>query len=103
MFIEELLPALCERGGWSYRMGSAGRDHVHLLCDVEREIHGERVRRLVKRWLGQALSEIWPPAAGQSWWADEGSNKAVREHSYLNNVYGYILRQRATPLAECVR
>lgn len=103
VFVEELLPALCERGGWDYRVGSAGADHVHLLCDINPEIHGERVRRLLKRWLSQALSQIWPLVIGQSWWADEGSNKVVRDNSYLNNVYGYILRQRATPLAECAR
>ena len=103
VFVEELLPTLCERGGWDYRTGSASADHVHLLCDIVPEVHGERVRRLLKRWLGQALAQVWPLEAGQSWWADEGSNKAVREHRYLNNVYGYILRQRATPQTVCVQ
>ncbi len=103
VFVEELLPALCERGGWDCRVGSASGDHVHLLCDIVPDIHGERVRRLLKRWLSQALSQIWPLESGQSWWADEGSNKAVREHQYLNNVYGYILRQRTTPQTACVQ
>ena len=97
VFAEELLPIHCERGGWDFRVGSASGDHVHLLCDIAPEIHGQRVRRLVKRWLGQALSQVWPLGIGQSWWADGGSNKAVRDSRYLNNVYGYILRQRATP------
>ncbi len=103
VFVEELLPALCERGGWDFRVGSASADHVHLLCDIVPEIHGERVRRLLKRWLGQALAQVWPLEFGQSWWADEGSNKAVSEHQYLNNVYGYILRQRTTPQTACVQ
>jgi REP element-mobilizing transposase RayT len=98
-FIEDLLPVLCERGGWDYRIGSARADHVHLLCDVDPEIQGERVRRLVKRWLTQALSQVWPLLPGERWWAVEDSNKAVKEHQYLNNCYGYILRQRATPIA----
>lgn len=103
IFIEELLPTLCDRGGWDYRIGAAGPDHVHLLCDVRPDIHGQRVRRLVQRWLTQALCQVWPLLVGQSWWADEGSNKAVKEHSYLNSCYGYILRQRATPIEECVQ
>jgi REP element-mobilizing transposase RayT len=99
VFVEELLPVLCERGEWDHRVDSASGDHVHLLCDIPPAIHGERVRRLLKRWLGQALGQVWPLEIGQSWWADGGSNKAVRDNCYLNNVYGYILRQKATPQA----
>ena len=54
-------------------------------------------------WLSQVLSQVWPLEIWQKWWADKGSNKAVREQQYLNNVYGYILRQRATPQVVCVR
>ena len=32
-----------------------------------------------------------------TWWAEEGSNIAVREARYLNNDFNYILRQRTTP------
>jgi REP element-mobilizing transposase RayT len=91
IFVEELLPALCERGGWNFRIGAASDDHVHLLCDIVPEIHGERVRRLLKRWLSQALSRAWPLEFGQNWWADGGSNKAVHDVCYLNNVYGVTL------------
>jgi len=98
-FIEDLLPVLCDRGGWDYRIGAASADHVHLLCDIAAHIHGERALRLLKRWLSQALSRVWPLLPGERWWAVEGSNKAVREQRYLNNAYGYILRQRATPPA----
>jgi REP element-mobilizing transposase RayT len=103
LFIEDLLPVLCDRGSWDYRISAAGPDHAHLLCDVDPEIHGERVRRLVKRWLTQALCQVWPVLPGQTWWSEEGSSKAVKEHSYLNNAYGYILRQRATQQAVAER
>lgn len=93
-FTEIELPLICERGGWTYRVCSAGSDHVHLLCDVARDVHGEKVRRLVKRWLGQALSARWPLPKGASWWAEEGSNKAVHEEAYLNNAFAYVARQR---------
>jgi REP element-mobilizing transposase RayT len=95
-FIEAELPSICERGGWAYRIAAAGADHVHLLCDVPPEVHGEKVRRLVKRWLGQALSERWPLPEGAAWWAEQGSNKAIREESYLDNAYRFVFRQRAT-------
>jgi REP element-mobilizing transposase RayT len=93
-FVEALLPQICDRGGWTYRVCSAASDHIHLLCDVAREIHGEKVRRLVKRWLGQSLSERWPIPEGASWWAEEGSNIAIHDEPYLNNAFGYIARQR---------
>lgn len=98
-FVEDLLPVLCDRGGWDYRIGSATGDQIQLLCDVNREIHGRRVRRLVKRWLTQALCQLWPRLPRQSWWAAEGSSRAISEHGDLNNCFGYILRQRATPAA----
>ena len=96
---EAELPLICERGGWAYRVCAAGPDHVHLLCDVVRAVHGEKVRRLVKRWLGQKLAEQGPPANGATWWAEEGSNIAIGDEEYLNNCYGYVFRQRATPAA----
>jgi REP element-mobilizing transposase RayT len=93
-FVETTLPQICLRGGWSYRVCSAAPDHVHLLCDIVPEVHGEKVRRLVKRWLGQALSENWPLPDGSSWWAEEGSNLAIHDEPYLNNAFSYIARQR---------
>jgi hypothetical protein len=57
------------------------------------------VRRLVKRWLGQALSKRWPVPPKATWWADEGSNIAIDSDSepYLNNAFRYIAEQRSTP------
>jgi len=99
LFIEAELPIICERGGWMFRISAAGSDHVHLLCDVVPEVHGEKVRRLVKRWLGQSLSERWPLPDDATWWAEEGSNIAIGDERYLNNCYAYIFDQRATPAA----
>ncbi len=96
-FIETEITAICDRGGWQYRTCAAESDHVHVLCDVLREIHGEKVRRLIKRWLGQALSEKWPLPTGATWWAEEGSNIAIHDEHYLNNCFAYIFRQRTTP------
>ncbi len=93
-FVETALPQICVRGSWGYRVCSAAPDHVHLLCDIVPEVHGEKVRRLVKRWLGQALSDKWPIQAGASWWAEEGSNLAIHDEPYLNNAFSYIARQR---------
>jgi len=93
--IESTLPSICERGGWGYRVCAAQPDHVHLLCDVPRAIHGEKVRRLAKRWLGEALSSQWSLPPGATWWAEEGSNKPVKDSRYLNNAYTYIADQRA--------
>jgi REP element-mobilizing transposase RayT len=96
-YAEEVLLAICDRGGWGYRICAAGSDHIHLLCDVAPAVHGETVRRLVKRWLGQSLSELWPLPPKARWWADEGSNIAVDNESYLNNVFRYIAEQRTIP------
>jgi hypothetical protein len=102
LFVEAELPNICTRGGWGYRICAAEPDHVHLLCDVVPAVHGEKVRRLVKRWLGQSLSARWARSNGATWWAEEGSNIAVHDDRYLNNCYAYIHRQRATPPASRV-
>ena len=102
LFIQEIIPAICVRGGWTLRVTSAAPDHVHVLVDIDPAIHGEKVRRLIKRWVGEALSEKWGKPgsgrpgspAGESWWAEEGSNKPVKDGEYLNNAFGYIEKQR---------
>lgn len=99
VFIEDELPGICLRGGWDIRVCSAAADHIHLLCDVVTVVHGEKVRRLAKRWLGELLSANWLLQEGATWWAEEGSNIAVHDENYLNNAYGYIYRQRTTPLS----
>ncbi|MCA9234978.1 MAG: hypothetical protein KDA44_05890 [Planctomycetales bacterium] len=96
---EEALPAICIRGGWTYRGCAAGEDHVHVLCDILPDIHGEKVRRLLKRWLGQNMSDQWPLPDGARWWAVEGSNNAIHDEAYLNNAFGYIARQRCLRFA----
>jgi hypothetical protein len=54
------------------------------------------VRRLLKRWLGQELSKQWPLPEDATWWAEEGSNIAVRDEKYLNNCFKYIFDHRTT-------
>jgi hypothetical protein len=95
-FVEAEIPAICDRGGWNHRVCAAGPDHVHVLCDVVPDVHGEKVRRLLKRWLGQELSKQWLLPDGATWWAEEGSNIAVTDDKYLNNCFRYIFDQRTT-------
>ena len=101
--VQEVMPALCERGGWRLRECAAATDHVHVLLDVDPAVHGEKVRRLLKRWVTQALNEVWEPGSGRPgslgvgarWWAEEGSNRAIRELAWLNRAHPYVREQRA--------
>ena len=101
-FVEEVLPDIAERGGWRLRTCAGAPDHVHVLLDIEKRIHGETVRRLIKRWLGQELSRRWPLPADATWWAEEGSNKAIDTPEYLQNAFNYVCGQRATHAANAV-
>ncbi len=98
-YIESVIPGICGRGGWSHRLCAAGpeRDHVHVLCDLDRAVHGKDARRWIKRWLTEVLDAMWDRPDGGSWWADGGSAKVVQDDAYLNNVFNYLLRQRGTP------
>ncbi len=93
-FIEASVPPICRRGGWEYRIAAAGPDHVHVLLSVAAD--GGAVRKWLKRWLGETLSERWPLSAGRSWWADGGSVKWIWQEGYLQRAFEYIRRQRAT-------
>jgi len=53
------------------------------------------VRRLLKRWLGEALSAKFGKPDGEHWWAVQGSNRAIHDEEYLNNAFKYVLAQRA--------
>ncbi|QDT68026.1 Transposase IS200 like protein [Planctomycetes bacterium MalM25] len=92
--IERLLPEICHRGGWRIHTAAAQSDHVHVICDVRSEVHGEKVRRLIKRWLSEALNEKWPDPNRLRWWAVQGSNKAIKDESYLQNAIAYVEKQR---------
>lgn len=94
-FAQQQMPSICERGGWNLRVCSAADDHIHVLADLVPAVHGEKARRLLKRWLGQAMTAKFGCPASDTWWAEEGSNKPVQDERYLNNAYGYILKQRS--------
>jgi REP element-mobilizing transposase RayT len=101
IFIQSAIPALCIRGGWTFAECSAAPDHVHIVLDADEAIHGKRIRPLLKRWLTQSLNERWEGATrrsdGMTWWAEGGSNRAVRGHDYRSLVEDYVHDQRAGP------
>jgi len=94
--VERFIREACDRNHFEIYELNVQPDHVHLLCDIVPDVHGEKVRRLVKRWLGQKLSERWPLPKEATWWAEEGSNIAIGNEDYLNNCFKYIFDQRAT-------
>ncbi len=100
IYAESVIPSICQRGHWEYHSGAAGPDHIHtLLTPLRKRVEGEAVRKWLKRWLGEAMSERWalpsdPP--GATWWAEGGSVKWVWKDDYFDNVRDYLNRQRAT-------
>lgn len=97
-FVEESLPAICERGGWTLHACAASVDHVHVVVGAPADVHGERVQQWMKRWLSEALNKQWPESPHPRWWTKGGSNKAIKDEAYFKNAIAYVVRQRATPL-----
>ena len=95
IFVEEQLPLICERGHWKHTVGAAGPDHVHEI--LESQFDPETIRRLLKRWLGQALSARWKLDEGATWWAECGSIQWIDNERYFENATSYMKDQRATP------
>jgi hypothetical protein len=94
--IEAITPEICERGHWKYVASAAGPDHAHNVVSSDQD--PETIRRLMKRWMGQALSERWPRQENESptWWAECGSIRWIMDDPYLSSATGYVARQRAT-------
>jgi hypothetical protein len=104
-FIERMLPAICERGGWTYHVGAAPsppeNDHFHVLLDAPKAVHGKDIRTWLKRWLTEAMNTEFghvPDGDGSGeWWVDGGSTKPVKDVAYFMNVFEYDRQQRSTP------
>lgn len=94
IFIENAIPNLCERGYWKYHTCAAGPDHVHTVLTSEHP--PATIRRLIKRWLGQELSQQWTIPKGATWWAECGSIRWIGDDAYFANATAYVSRQRAT-------
>lgn len=81
LYAEAAVPNVCVRGGWSLHITACQADHVHTLLSAQAP--GKAVRKWLKRWLGESLSERWPTAPGQTWWAEGGSVKWVWDQEYF--------------------
>lgn len=75
LYVEQVVPGICQRGGWTYYICAAQPDHVHNLVSAKTD--GQVVRRLLKRWLSESLSERWRDEEIRSWWAEGGSVKWI--------------------------
>lgn len=98
LFVEATLPAVCERGGWTYHIAACQSDHVHVLISTDQE--SKAVRNWLKRWLGESLTTHSGTQPPRPWWAEGGSIKWVWNQEYLVTAYEYIDRQRTTGLSE---
>lgn len=96
VFIESIVPTICQRGGWRAVAVAAGSNHVHVLLSAPSQPHGKEIRRWLTRWLTEALNERWSERDGAPWWAEGGSTKLVHDREYLEAATAYVLRQRAT-------
>ena len=125
--IEQTIPQLCTRGGWTYhtcaapfelhphepgRVGPAAPNplpnpppnpaqygnHVHILLAATAHIHGKQIRKWIKRWLSESLTQTFGPPPSR-WWAEGGSTKPVTSERYLLNVARYINNQRTTDIS----
>jgi REP element-mobilizing transposase RayT len=93
--VEQLIPDVCVRGGWQLHARAAGKDHVHVLLSAQAD--GDVIRKLFKRWLGQALACHIPLQPEETFWAECGSVKWVWDEAYFKRVKKYVFDQRATP------
>ena len=89
LFVEDEIPLLCERGGWTYHIAGCQSDHVHALLSMT--VKPKTARRWLKTWLTQALNTRFHH---RTWFADGGSGKWIFDDSYFLNAYQYISNQR---------
>jgi REP element-mobilizing transposase RayT len=93
LFAQIAIPEVCTRGGWKYQIAAVQPDHVHVLLSTVSD--ARIVRRVLKRWLSQAMSERWPDAGERPWWGEGGSIRWILNEDYFETAWAYIHRQRA--------
>ncbi|MEZ6191259.1 MAG: hypothetical protein R3C45_08210 [Phycisphaerales bacterium] len=78
--IETLIPDICQRGGWTYRICARAdeQDHVHVLLDADPAIDPDAILKWLKRWLGEAAHPGTGKPTGNTWWAKAGSTRRSR-------------------------
>jgi hypothetical protein len=94
VFVERTAPEVCRRGGWIHHASAAGPDHVHIVLASPHD--PAVIRRLLKRWLGEELSNTWPIPSDATWWSEGGSIRWIGDIGYLNAATDYVRRQQAT-------
>lgn len=94
LFVEQMVPDICVRGGWEHRESAAGPDHVHVVLSSLHE--PAAIRRMIKRWLGEELSAVWPLPPDATWWSEGGSIRWIGDPAYLKSATDYVRKQRAT-------
>lgn len=100
LFIESIVPDICQQGYWAHRASAAGSDHVHIIVSSQHE--PQTIPRLLKRWLGQEFSRKYPLPEGATWWSECGSIRWISDESYFRNAVKYVVRQRAGPCLNVV-
>jgi len=94
LFVERTTPTICNRGKWDLIAVAAGSDHVH--CVLNAQVEGKDIRKWLKRWLSEAMTEHWPIQPGEVWWAECGSVKWVWHEDYYARVIKYVRDQAMT-------
>lgn len=78
------------------RVGPAHHgNHVHTLLTAPPHLHGKQIRKWLKRWLSQSLTQAFGPPP-KCWWAQAGSTKPIKNKQYLINATNYINKQRTS-------
>lgn len=95
----ELIPAVCEREGWTLHACAAASNHIHVVLSATNYPDGATVRKWFKRQLTKAINETCPIPTGADarWWAKGGSAKAVWTQEYHDRVCAYIRSHRTLP------
>ncbi|MBK8268070.1 MAG: hypothetical protein IPK83_07075 [Planctomycetes bacterium] len=96
--VERMIPDICSRGNGAFHIAAAQPDHVHCLLSTDAD--PKVVRKLLKRWLGEHLSQGWSLNGRPRWWAEGGSGKYVWDVEYFKSAYEYIERQKVTAEAD---
>ena len=95
LFVEEIVPSLCERGQWIYHIVACQADHLHLLVSCADTVGGSPDPKVIRRWLKQWLTNTLNEKYGKrQWFAKCGSTKYLFEKGYFEAVYEYIYKQR---------
>lgn len=84
--------------GWTLVVAAVMRNHVHLVVGIAGNPDPSYLMRDFKSYGSRTLNRLYGKPASGTWWAEQGSNRKVKNKRHYDAVVRYVLHQEGALL-----